>query len=120
MAFKKIFKKEEKIELKKPEKKIVTKRKVVTYGILRHPHVTEKATDLTKKNQYVFNIWPKANKTEVKKAVESLYNVDVLKVMIVKIPRKKRRLAKTIGWRKGYKKAIVKLKEDQKIEVLPR
>jgi len=120
MALAKIFKKEEKAELKKPEKKIITKKKAITYGILRHPHVTEKATDLTKKNQYVFNVWPRANKTEIKKAVESLYNVDVLKVMITKIPRKKRRLAKTIGWRKAYKKAIVKLREDQKIEVLPR
>ncbi len=120
MALGKILKKEEKAELKKSEKKILPKRKVATYGILKSPHVTEKATDLTKQNQYVFNIWPRANKTEVRKAIESLYNVDVLKVRITKIPRKKRRLAKTIGWRKGYKKAIIKLKEGQKIEVLPR
>jgi len=120
MALTKIFKKEEKAELKKPEKKILIKKKAATYGILKSPHITEKATDLTKKNQYVFNIWPRANKTEVRKAIESLYNVDVLKVMIAKIPRKKRRLARTIGWRKGYKKAIVRLKEGQKIEVLPR
>jgi ribosomal protein L23 len=44
--------------------------------------------------------------------------VNVLSVNIVKIPHKKRRLGKTEGFRKAYKKAIVKIKEDQKIEIL--
>lgn len=88
--------------------------------ILKSLHITEKATDLVKKNQYVFRVVPKANKTEIKKAIESLYGVDVLNVKIINIPKKQRRLGKQIGWRKGYKKTIVKIKEGQKIEVLPR
>lgn len=88
--------------------------------ILKSPHITEKATDLAKKNQYVFKIWPKTNKIEVKKAIEDLYKVDVLSVKIINIPRRKRKLGKISGWRKGYKKAIVKIKPGQKIEVLPR
>ena len=90
------------------------------YRVLKTPHVTEKATGLVGQNQYVFKVWPRANKVETKKAIENLYGVDVISVKIIKVPRKRRRLGRISGWRKGYKKAIVKIKEGQKIEVLPR
>jgi len=90
------------------------------YRILKTPQVTEKSTDLTKENQYVFKVFPKTNKVEIRRAVSELYGVDVLDVKIIKVPAKKRRLGRISGWRKGYKKAIVRLKEGQKIEVLPR
>ena len=90
------------------------------YKILKTPQVTEKATDLVKKNQYVFKVYSRANKVEIEKAIENLYGVDVLGVKIINLPPKKRRLGKIRGWRKGYKKAIVRIKEGQKIEVLPR
>jgi len=90
------------------------------WKILKTPQVTEKATELAKKNQYVFKVWPRANKVEIKKAIEDIYGVDVVSVKIIKVPRKRRRLGRISGWRKGYKKAIVKIKEGQKIEVLPR
>jgi len=96
-------------------------RKVdIAYRVLKSPQVTEKSADLTEKNQYTFKVWPEVNKIEIKKAIEGLYNVDVLSVKIIKVPPKKRRLGKILGWRKGYKKAIIKLGEGQKIEVLPR
>jgi len=110
---------EKPVEVKPPK----VKREVKVgeaYRILKTPQVTEKATDLTKKNQYVFKVWPGANKVEIKKAIEDLYGVDVLDVKIIKVPRKKRRLGRISGWRKGYKKAIVKIKEGQKIEIMPR
>ncbi|MBU4299279.1 50S ribosomal protein L23 [Patescibacteria group bacterium] len=90
------------------------------YKILKSPHITEKATDLTQKNQYVFKVYPEANKIELKKAIEAIYGVDAVAVKIINVPRKRRRLGKIRGWRKGYKKAIVKIKEGQKIEVMPR
>ncbi len=90
------------------------------YRVLKSPHVSEKATDLVAKNQYTFKILPRANKIEVKKAVEGLYNVDVIGVRIINVHRRHRRLGRITGWKKGYKKAIVKVKEGQKIEVLPR
>jgi len=90
------------------------------FKILIEPHITEKTTDLEKKNQYVFKVFPKANKTEIKKAIEDLYKVEVLGVKIINVPKKRRRLGRISGWKKGYKKAIVKIKEGQKIEVLPR
>ena len=75
---------------------------------------------LAEKNKYTFKIWSKANKIEVKKAIEGIYGVDVINVKVINIPRKKRRLGKQTGWRKGYKKAIVRIKEGQKIEILSR
>lgn len=96
------------------------KKLAQSYKVLRIPHITEKATDLTKKNQYIFRVWPESNKIEIKKTIEDVYDVDVLSVKIINVHPKRRRLGRSVGWRKGYKKAIVKIKEGQKIEVLPR
>jgi len=129
-----IFKKKKPVEPKKLEKKISKpapakpgpkqrKRplKGDAFEILLEPHITEKATDFEKENKYIFKVFPKANKIEVKRAVESLYGVNVENVNIINIPRKKRRArTRREGWRKGYKKAIVKIAKDQKIEVMPR
>ncbi len=138
MALKDIFKKKPRTNRfaatrsKKPEERTVEvkpqqipkkERKQVpglAYQVLDTPHVSEKATFLSEKNKYVFKVWPKVNKTEIKKAIEGQYGVNVLSVKIIKVLPKKRRLGKTKGWRKGYKKAIVAIKEGQKIEVLPR
>ena len=90
------------------------------YRVLKSPHVTEKAADLAKKNQYVFKVFPEVNKIRVKKAIEDLYGVDVMSVKIVNVPSKKRRLGRVSGYRSGYKKAIIKIKEGQKIEIMPR
>lgn len=110
---------------KKPKEVIIAKPKEkkdsgLAYRVLKSPHITEKATDLVELNQYTFEVWKNANKTEIKKAVEGLYNVDVISVRIVNIPRKERRFGKVSGWRKGYKKTIIKIAKGQKIEVLPR
>ncbi|MCG2688249.1 50S ribosomal protein L23 [Candidatus Parcubacteria bacterium] len=84
--------------------------------MLLSPHVTEKATQLVADNQYVFKIFPRANKTEVKKAIESLYKVKVISVKIINVSGKTKRLGKNQGWKKGYKKAIIKLAPGQRIE----
>lgn len=89
-----------------------------SYEIIKEPHISEKSTMLAGENRYVFKVYPLANKTEIKKAVEGIYGVDVLSVNVVKIPEKKRRLGKVEGWKKGHRKAIVKIKEGQKIEIL--
>ena len=147
MAFKDIFKKKqeekkqvkavkEKKEVKKEIKKekpvspvsevvsrpLKKKERTMNHGpvSLRSLHVTEKASDLLKDNRYVFKVFPEANKTEIKKSIESLYGVNVINVRTINVPRKARRMGKQTGWRKGYKKAIIKIKEGQKIEVLAR
>ena len=89
-------------------------------GVLKQAHITEKAARLSENNQYVFQIMPRANKSEVAKAVESYYNVDVIKVNITKVPGKRHRRAKGISQDADMRKAIVKIKAGQKIELLPR
>jgi large subunit ribosomal protein L23 len=111
---------EEKKELKEIEGKRERKGKGVVPMVLYSPHIAEKSTKLIEMNQYVFKVFPKANKTEIKKAVENIYGVNVLSVRVIKLPKKKRRVGGREGWRKGFKKAIVKIKEGQKIEILPR
>lgn len=107
-----------KTEAQKPKK--IKGLSATAYRILKSLHVTEKATDLSKNNQYVFEVFPKANKSEIKKAIEGTFNVDVIRINIVKTPGKKRRLGRTFGWKEGYKKAIIKVKEGQKIDISPK
>jgi large subunit ribosomal protein L23 len=118
----KIEEKEKPLKQKPPiQKREILKQKKsrsMVYGVVREPHISEKATNLGKVNQYVFKVFPRANKNEIKKAIESIYGVDVLAVNIITIPARKRRLGKTIGFKKGHKKAIVKIKEGQNIEIL--
>lgn len=107
----------------KKEKKPVRAKKVRTseiWRILKKPHVTEKATELAKKGQYIFKVFNSVNKKEVREAIEGLYGVNVESVKIINVGPRKRRLGKIEGLKKGYKKAIVRLEEGQKIEVLPR
>jgi len=128
---KKEVKKQEKAKAKaEPQKKVVEKKplppkqpkKILgeAYKVLKSPHVTEKASDLVEQNQYVFKVWERSNKKEVKRAVEDVFGVEVVSVRIVNIPKKKIRIGKTEGTKSGYKKAIVKIRKDQKIEILPR
>ncbi len=117
-----------KIEEKKQEKVVEKVQTVVkstkgkdvnfSYEAVKNPHISEKASYLAEKDQYTFNVSPNHNKNEIKKAVEGIYSVDVLSVNIIKIPAKKRRLGRTEGFRKGFKKAVVKIKNGQKIEIL--
>lgn len=85
---------------------------------LKNPHITEKSTFLSEINQYVFKIKNNSNKIEVKKAIEGLYKVDVINVNIIRIPSKKKRVGRIKGKRSGYKKAIIKIKDGQKIEFI--
>jgi large subunit ribosomal protein L23 len=85
--------------------------------IIIRPILTEKAMELAEGGQYVFEVSKLANKNEIKKAVEKFFNVKVEKVRIVKIPEKSRRFGRIVGKKSGTKKAIVKLKEGQKIEI---
>ncbi|RLD17264.1 MAG: 50S ribosomal protein L23 [Caldiserica bacterium] len=88
------------------------------YDIIKKPVITEKSTYLREKyNQYVFYVHPKANKIQIKEAVEKLFNVKVEKVNIVKLKGKLRRRGFNVGRTPQRKKAIVKVKEGQKIKI---
>lgn len=88
------------------------------YKIVKHPLITEKATDLNRENKYVFCVDKKSNKNQIKKAIEEIYKVKVEKVFIINSKPKKRRYKLFIeGYKSGYKKAIVQLKEGEKIAI---
>src|ERR1035437_10259776 len=95
-----------------------TKTGKFSYDAIKQPHISEKASYLAEKDQYVFEISPNYNKQQVRDSVEGIYGVDVRSVNIIRIPAKKRRLGRTEGFRKAYKKAVVTIKEGQKIEIL--
>ncbi|KKR10207.1 MAG: 50S ribosomal protein L23 [Parcubacteria group bacterium GW2011_GWA2_39_18] len=89
------------------------------YKIIVAPHITEKTTEDNANNKYTFKVFPKANKIEVKKAIQSLYDVKVESVRIINTPAKSRRRGNKYGYKSGYKKATVFLKEGHKIDLLP-
>lgn len=127
-----VKKKEEKAPVIKDEKKKVVKKakktvkkKVVNVKkselivkTLKSPHITEKATILAENSKYVFKVDKRANKINIKKAIEALYGVDVISVNIINMKPKKRRMGRIIGKKPAFKKAIVKIKKDQKIDVI--
>jgi large subunit ribosomal protein L23 len=104
-----------------PARRPIPKRKDVReiYKILVKPHVSEKATYLSDEGRYTFEIYPRANKIQVRNAVSNLYGVKVKDVNIVNIKAKKRILRGMEGHKPGYKKAIVTLEKGEKIEILP-
>lgn len=91
-----------------------------TGEVLRSALITEKAVFLAEQNQYAFKVFPRTNKFEIKRAVQSLFGVEVESVRIINVPRKAKRIGKVQGFRGEYKKALVRVKAGQKIEVLPR
>ncbi|MDJ0535006.1 MAG: 50S ribosomal protein L23 [Xenococcaceae cyanobacterium MO_207.B15] len=87
--------------------------------LILKPIVTEKATRQLEENKYVFDVLPKATKPEIKAAIESLFDVSVTSVNTLKLPRKKRRVGRYIGYKAQYKRAIVTLKEGDTITLFP-
>jgi large subunit ribosomal protein L23 len=86
--------------------------------LIKKPRITEKNTLLQEQNKYIFNVDFNANKTEIKKEIKRLYNVDVLSVNIINIPAKKKRFGNKFFEKRRVKKAIVTLKDGQKIELV--
>ena len=91
------------------------RRKISSFS-LSLPHITEKAGMLQAQNQYVFKVIPGSTKYGVKDSVEAHYGVKVMKVRMITVAEKSIRVGRRMGKRPGYKKAIVTLKEGDKIE----
>ena len=87
------------------------------HAIIRRPLLTEKSNIAREEeNLATFAVDPRANKHEIRRAVEELFDVEVLGVRTMRQPRKKRRVGKHMGYRPEWKKAIVRLAEGQSIE----
>lgn len=86
------------------------------YRFVRGPHVTEKASNLASQGVYIFKVSPSANKIEIRRAIESLYHVNVSSVHVLNMPAKLRQVGRHSGKKSGYKKAMVTLVAGQKID----
>lgn len=105
-------------EVKDPTPGKIAAKPVASYplGVLVAPRVTEKATLLAGGGKYVFEVQDAASAFAIRNAVEKKYGVNVEKVNVVTQRGKAVRLGRQMGWRKGFKKAIVTLAAGQGIE----
>jgi len=85
--------------------------------VLIKPVVSEKSYEQITRNQYTFQVHKDAHKTQIRQAVEQLFEVKVERVNIVKVQAKPKRRGMIRGTKPGWKKAIVQLKKGDSIEI---
>jgi large subunit ribosomal protein L23 len=85
------------------------------HRVIRRPLVTEKSTKQKETGNIIaFEVDPRANKIEVKRAVEGLFNVKVAEVRLFNVRGKEKRLGRNVGRRRDWRKAYVRLKAGEK------
>ena len=92
-------------------------KKISHIDSIRSPIITEKATILSEQNKTVFKVHSKANKKNIKKNIEKLFKVNVVKVNIINSKTKQKIRQGRKSYKSGYKKAIVTLKKGQSIDL---
>ena len=85
--------------------------------VLLAPVVSEKSYELIEQRKYAFRVHPDAHKTQIRQAVEELFEVRVQAVNVIKVQPKPKRRGLVRGQRPGWKKAIVQLREGDTIEI---
>jgi large subunit ribosomal protein L23 len=85
--------------------------------IIKAPVITEKSATIAQEGKYAFKVDPKANKTEIKQAIEKLFNVKVVEISTMNEKTKKKRVGRYSGLSNRSKKAIVKLADGQTIDI---
>jgi len=129
MSLLKIFKKKEKEKKTSDEPKIMSNElkmsgerisavDSLSLRVLKKPFLSEKTHRLNSMNQYAFIVNLKANKNSVKEAVEKRFNVNVLKVNMIRFHGKPKRFRNKETKQSDFKKAIVTLKKGEKIETI--
>ena len=87
------------------------------HQIIKRPLITEKSTRLKEaENQIAFVVDSQANKVQIRQAVEKLFKVKVEAVRTMNLAGKRKRMGRFWGWKPDWKKAIVTLKEGERIE----
>ncbi|MGE0057894.1 MAG: 50S ribosomal protein L23 [Dehalococcoidia bacterium] len=95
-------------------------KSISPYTVIVRPVITEKSTDLAAANKYIFEVDIRANKPQIKQAIETAFEVTVVEVntMVMKgKPRGNRRFGRKVTYGTDWKKAIVTLAADDKIEL---
>jgi large subunit ribosomal protein L23 len=86
--------------------------------VILGPHISEKSTTAAESSQVVFRVRPDATKTEIKRAVELLFEVDVAAVSVVNMPGKLKRFGRRLGQQSAWKKAYVRLAPGQDLDFI--
>lgn len=105
------------LEKNKTSRKDIKKNIGGGYGVIVKPIIAEKASYLSERGQYVFEVEKGVNKIQISKAIEKMYGIKPVKVNIMRVKGKVVRYGKTIGKTKSWKKAIITLPKEAKIEV---
>ena len=84
------------------------------YDVIIKPVISEKSMDMAPSKKYTFKVAVDANKTEIKQAIEEIFDVEVKKVNVINMDGKLKRMGRTQGRRAAYKNAIVTLSPDSK------
>lgn len=91
--------------------------KISNLTTIKQPILTDKTIRLTESRKYSFLVNLDSNKSEIKIAIENLFQVKIIKINTCNLPRKKKRVGKFAGWKAQYKKAIVTLSEGETINL---
>tara|TARA_B100000700_G_scaffold283292_1_gene335495 strand:+ start:6 stop:299 length:294 start_codon:yes stop_codon:yes gene_type:complete len=92
-------------------------KKINYIDSIRQPIITEKATTLSEQNKTVFKVHSGANKKAIKKNIEKLFKVNVVKINIINTKTKNKLKQGRLATKSGYKKAIITLKKGQSIDL---
>lgn len=84
------------------------------YDVIIKPVISERSMDIAPDKKYTFKVAADANKTEIKKAVEEIFGVEVKKVNVINMDGKLKRMGRTMGRTASYKKAVVTLTDSSK------
>ena len=89
------------------------------FDLIKYPIITDKTTKLLEENQYTFAVDNIAKKTQIKQAIEYIFNVSVKRVNTCNTPIKKKRVGKFLGKKANYKKAMITLQNGYSITIFP-
>jgi large subunit ribosomal protein L23 len=92
-------------------------KEIHPYQVLRRPIVTEKTTGLSNQGKYVFEVERRANKPQIKAAVELAFDVTVSEVNTMMVRGKQKRMGKSLGHTRNWKKAVVTLAPGNEIQL---
>jgi large subunit ribosomal protein L23 len=101
----------------KPLSSVADLRRMTDQDIIKRPIVTEQSLNLSAENKYTFDVDLRANKIEIRNAVQNLFKVKVVKVTTSILPGKQKRRGRVVGMTSERKRAVVTLAEGHQIQI---
>ena len=92
-------------------------KKINYLDTIKSPVITEKATGLSEQNKVIFKVHENASKISIKKNIEKIFKVNVVKINTINKKSKTKMVRGKLGFKKGFKKAVVTLKKGQTIDL---